>query len=123
MKLVRSRRQFRMHGVHTEIREGHFTRAWQLNLGCRDGAFRLVPLPLQDARKRHTLSDARHFVFFRFGLRFACASAAAIGARSFFGVFGSRKSLPAFFATVFEVVIRSFPLRHESLIHDSFRLM
>jgi hypothetical protein len=51
--------------------------------------------------------DIAHFRFTGFagGVAFACERADAIGPRSFFGVLGSRRSLPAWLASFFDVVI------------------
>jgi len=54
-----------------------------------------------------------HRFALRFGVRFACASADAIGPRSRFGVLGSRKSLPAFDASDFDVAMRSSLRSHQ----------
>jgi hypothetical protein len=48
--------------------------------------------------------DIDHLPFF-FGLCFAWARADAIGPLSFFGVLGSRRSLPAMLASFFDVAI------------------
>jgi hypothetical protein len=76
--------------VHTVVRISFSVRQYPRPPLSQNGALGFFP---------------RHRFPFFFGLCFACASAAAIGPRSRFGVLALRRSFPARLATFFDVVI------------------